>query len=92
VHWRPKAALFRADWSAKPNGRQFLDLVHNRWKTKCTGTTDANGRFSVRGFLGDYELTVEKDGRVLRRVLNLPKAGHRVRLLLTSGSPAAASI
>jgi endo-1,4-beta-xylanase len=85
VHWRPKAALFRADWSAKPNGRQFLDLVHNRWKTKCTGTTDAGGRFSVHGFLGDYEVTVEKDGRVQCQTFRLPKAGHRVRLVLTPG-------
>ena len=71
VHWRPQAALFRADWSAKPNGRKLLDLIHNRWKTQATGTTDADGRFTVRGFLGDYELTIAKAGRVARRTFPL---------------------
>jgi hypothetical protein len=63
-------------------GGDDLDLIHNRWKTQATGTIDAEGCFTVRGFLGDYELTVAKAGRVTRRTFHLPKAGHSLRLVL----------
>ena len=59
-HWRPRAALFRKDWSPKPNGRAFLDLVHKQWRTDERGTTDGGGLYSTRAFHGDYEITVKK--------------------------------
>lgn len=87
-HWRPRAALFREDWTPKPNGRRFLDLVFNRWMTRETGTTGADGRFAVRGFLGEYEVAAEKDGRVARGRCTLPKDGHTVRLVLDTTTAA----
>lgn len=29
-HWIPHAALFRRDWSIKPNGRVYQDLVFHK--------------------------------------------------------------
>jgi hypothetical protein len=63
----------------------------NRWKTQATGATNAEGRFAVRGFLGDYELTVAKAGRVARRTFQLSKAGCSLRLVLPSRPTAAAA-
>jgi hypothetical protein len=34
--------------------RRREDLVHNRWKTQATGAIDADGRFALRGFFGDW--------------------------------------
>jgi peptidoglycan/xylan/chitin deacetylase (PgdA/CDA1 family)/GH35 family endo-1,4-beta-xylanase len=62
-HWRPSAAMYRADWSEKPNARVYKDLVLHQWRTNLTGTTDAVGRYSARGFQGDYVVTVEQDGK-----------------------------
>ena len=62
THWRPQAAMFRNDWSEKPNARVYRDLVLNQWRTKIAGETDATGRFAVRGFHGEYAIFVEKDG------------------------------
>ena len=34
------------------------ELLEKRWHTEETLNTDADGKFSFRGFYGDYELTV----------------------------------
>lgn len=57
-HWRPDAALWRKDWSLKPNGKVWLDLTTRRWWTQATGVTDAKGGFHLRGFPGDYEVRI----------------------------------
>ena len=82
AHWRPRAALFRKDWSPKPSGQAFLDLVFKQWWTDEKGATDAGGRYAVCGFLGEYEVTVEKGGSTKRLRLALPKAGHGARVVL----------
>jgi len=61
-HWIPRAALFREDWSVKPNGQAYMDLVLGEWWTHEAGKTNAQGVFTVRGFLGDYEIAVEAPG------------------------------
>jgi GH35 family endo-1,4-beta-xylanase len=58
-HWRPKAALYRADWTIKPNGQAWRDLVLKEWWTDETVRTNAVGEATVRGFHGDYEISVE---------------------------------
>jgi GH35 family endo-1,4-beta-xylanase len=62
-HWRPQAAMFRNDWSEKRNARVYRELVLKRWRTQVDGQTGANGRYAVRGFHGDYVITVERDGQ-----------------------------
>lgn len=61
--WRPDAALWRADWSAKPNGKVWRDLVRGLWLSKDAGSTNDEGRFSSRGHKGLYEVTLQKDGK-----------------------------
>lgn len=67
AHWRPEAALFRRDWSLKPNGEVFKRLVFEEWWTRERLRSDAEGRVELRGFLGDYRVTVSHDGRDLVR-------------------------
>ena len=57
AHWRPDAALFRSDWSIKPNGQAFLDLVFGEWWTEEQSDTDANGEVGIRGFKGNYDVS-----------------------------------
>jgi GH35 family endo-1,4-beta-xylanase len=82
LHWRPRAALFRKDWSPKPNGRAFLDLVFQRWWTDNTGTTDSQGRFKLRAYHGDYEVTVKTAGEVRREKTTLPRGGQTLRVVM----------
>jgi GH35 family endo-1,4-beta-xylanase len=62
MHWKPAAALWREDWSLKPAGKVFVDLVANQWWTDEELQADNDGRCQLRGFLGDYVITAEKDG------------------------------
>ena len=57
-HWMPNAALYRQDWSIKPNGQMWLDLVKKAWWTNADGATGTNGQWQTRGFYGDYQATV----------------------------------
>jgi GH35 family endo-1,4-beta-xylanase len=34
-HWLPNAALYRKDWSIKPNGQAWLDLVKKSLVDRC---------------------------------------------------------
>lgn len=63
AHWRPRAALYRGDWSPKPAAKAYEDLVLRQWRTKLQGRAGASGKVSGRGFHGDYVVTVEQDGK-----------------------------
>jgi GH35 family endo-1,4-beta-xylanase len=71
--WKPKAALYRKDWTEKSNGIVYRDLVLNKWWTKQTGLTDSNGIFTARGFLGDYEVTISHKNKIIIKNLVLDK-------------------
>lgn len=61
-HWIPRAALFRKDWSVKPSGKAFMELVFKTWWTDDQGSTGQDGTFRTRGFLGNYEVIVKANG------------------------------
>ncbi len=56
-HWRPRGAMLRKDWSAKPNYEVWRELVHRRWRTEAEGVTGAGGEYGIRAFRGEYEIT-----------------------------------
>lgn len=58
AHWRPDSALFRKDWTEKPNFHAYRDLVYSEWWTDETGKTNAKGEFALRPFKGTYRVTV----------------------------------
>ncbi|MEK7858316.1 MAG: endo-1,4-beta-xylanase [Elusimicrobiota bacterium] len=77
------AVLFRKDWSLKPSGRQWQDLVYGRWWTSEDCTSDGAGRCRVRGFLGSYEITATGPGGQRRPLsLDLTREGAVVELRL----------
>jgi GH35 family endo-1,4-beta-xylanase len=63
THWRPSAAMYRTDWSEKPNGKVYRDLVLNQWRTRLIGLTDEAGRYAARAFHGEYTAVIEAQGR-----------------------------
>jgi endo-1,4-beta-xylanase len=81
-HWFPKAALWRTDWSLKPNGKQWIELTTKKWWTKASGTTNAQGSFGVRGFHGLYEVTVTYKGKQTKVTPTLTSAPGTVTIVL----------
>ncbi len=79
-HWKSDAAMFRADWSEKPNAKVWRDLVRGEWLTKVDATTGKEGKLATRGHLGDYEFNVSVNGKSLRQMRQLHNDGLTVTL------------
>lgn len=75
-HWRPDAAMWRKDWTLKPNGKVWTELTRKIWWTEVTGKTDAHGRWATRGFLGEYQ--IEVNGKPVREIKLVREAGEVV--------------
>ncbi len=69
AHHRNNAPLYRADWSLKPAGKAYRDLVFGQWWTEAEGKTDAEGDYSTRGFFGDYEVSVTAGGKTVTQAV-----------------------
>jgi GH35 family endo-1,4-beta-xylanase len=79
---QPSKALLRADFSPKKNLEAYEDLVFRRWWTAADLVTGPDGRCALRGFKGDYELTVESRGRRVARSIHLGEGGGRETVVL----------
>ncbi|MFG0287540.1 MAG: endo-1,4-beta-xylanase, partial [Rhodopirellula sp. JB044] len=86
MHWKPSAALWRSDWSLKPAGQVFVDLVADQWWTDEMLVTDQNGNCQTRGYLGDYLITVEYAGEKLTRAICLTREGQQLRFEVPADS------
>ncbi|MEO0898587.1 MAG: endo-1,4-beta-xylanase [Bacteroidota bacterium] len=63
--------LFNRDWSMTLPGSTYVDLVFNEWWTEENLNTDVNGKGTVRGFKGLYEIVYTCDGIIQRDTLEL---------------------
>ena len=55
--------MYNTDWTLNRAGQMYEDLVYNKWWTKdAKAKTDANGKATVRGFYGDYDIKVKVNG------------------------------
>ncbi len=80
--WIPHGGLYRNDWSMKPAGKVWHDFVFRKWWTNAAGTTDKRGNYSVRGFRGDYDITVTQGTNTITRSVRLGKQGATVTITL----------
>lgn len=81
-HWLPKGAMFRRDWSRKPNADAFFDLVFVKWWTDERGVTNSDGNLSVRGFKGQYEIEVTSGERIVTAPATLTGSGSEVTVVV----------
>jgi GH35 family endo-1,4-beta-xylanase len=78
--WRGNAPMFEEDWSLKPSGRAWFDLVKESWWTDTTLQISNTDQVSIDGFLGTYEVYLEKDGRVISQSFDLGSEGETLML------------
>ncbi len=81
-HWRPDAALYRRDWSPKPNAEVWSDLVLRQWRTESQGRAGEDGVYRTRGFLGDYKIEATVGQRRGTAQATLDRDGSTVRVTL----------
>ncbi len=83
-HPHPQAALFlRQDWSSKPAGDVWKELVFHDWWTSKKGRTSPEGQFTTRGFLGEYEVSAHQAGRSKTETVLLTHQGANLRIQLS---------
>jgi hypothetical protein len=60
-HWKPEAALYNQDWTIRPQGEKYKELVFNEWWTpEQIQNSDATGNIGFGScFLGTYEIEIE---------------------------------
>ena len=66
-HWKKDAAMFRSDWSEKPNATVWRDLVTQQWKTSFRQDSNKEGLVKSKGHLGSYEMTITK-GNLIKKI------------------------
>lgn len=82
-HWKPQCALYNKDWSVRPVGQAWHDLVFKQWWSDEQMKADGSGRVVSRVFLGDYEVSaVSPEGTVSATVTMDSPVGADVRLVL----------
>ncbi len=82
AHWHHKAPVFNADWTEKPSGKAYEQLVLHDWWTNAAGVTDEKGAYQVRGFLGDYEITAVSGSKTVTIPAKLGKEGLALKVVL----------
>jgi GH35 family endo-1,4-beta-xylanase len=89
-HWLPEGALFNSDWTIRPHGEAYKDLVFSQWWTKKTDSnTNAEGKASFDGFLGSYKYTIKSGDKVRTgtfEINNSKKSGVANPVILTFDS------
>lgn len=56
--------MFDKEWRLKPAGEQLIDLMYNKfWTRDVKAITNKDGEASIRGFYGDYDVTVNANGK-----------------------------
>ncbi len=79
-HWQPQAAMVRKDGTFKPAAKQWVDLIYKKWWTNETGKTGSDGNYRIRGFLGDYVITVTSNGKTVEMKTSVTKDGNAVHI------------
>ena len=84
AHWRgaESGAMFRRDWTKRPAQLEYEKLVLGDWMTNANLQTSNDGAISTRGFLGDYNVTVEANGKTKTMPMKLGKDGGKLQITL----------
>ena len=82
AHWHNKSPIFNQDWTEKPSGQAYEQLVLHDWWTNADGTTNTQGDYLVRGFLGNYEVTVTSGSKSVTVQASLAKGGLQLPVVL----------
>ncbi len=80
--WKPDTALWRKDWSEKPNATVWRDLVCKLWRTTASGKTDTAGLFAARGHRGLYEVTIKAGDKEAKLPFQTEQGTSTLRVVL----------
>ncbi|MBE7047459.1 MAG: hypothetical protein E7396_08645 [Ruminococcaceae bacterium] len=71
--------IYSPDWTLKKAGKVYIDLVYNKWWTKdAKAITDKDGKATINGFYGDYDVTVTVNGKTVTDMVAFHKGYDNV--------------
>jgi GH35 family endo-1,4-beta-xylanase len=90
AHWMGDAgAMFRTDWSEKPNLTAYRNLVYRDWWTSESLTTDKDGAVTLRAFLGSHTIVAKpQEGIEVQRTVELGNMGNTLHIVMPQESSA----
>lgn len=65
--------LVRFDMTPKPAYYTIKNLFEKKWHTEADIMTDADGNTKFKGFYGKYSVSIEVDGKVIEKEIDLGK-------------------
>ena len=74
--------MYRSDWSLKPNGEAYNDIVFGEWWTEEMLTSDMLGEVMMRAFKGQHLVNVEFGGVSESRNVSLADDGLSLEINL----------
>ena len=75
--------LLRFDMSEKPGFKVLKKLIREDWMTNTQIVTDEDGYATLRGFHGEYELTVHANEKAAVQAFHLGKNDLKNQICLT---------
>lgn len=78
----PTLAMFRPDWSEKPNHKAWMARVYKDWWTDASASTGVDGKAAARAFYGDYKITVSAGGKTVERTVSFTPGSGPVAVTL----------
>ena len=63
--------LIRFDMTPKPAYHALDNLINKKWNTQLNLTLNDEGNVDFKGFFGDYEIEITKDGKTIRKTFTL---------------------
>ncbi|MFC1498126.1 endo-1,4-beta-xylanase [Verrucomicrobiota bacterium] len=83
---RTNAAFFTEDWKKKRIASAWEHMIKEKWMTDEKAETDKQGMVNIRGFLGDYSITITHEGTEKSIKHSLKKNSKELILKLETGN------
>lgn len=74
--------LLNWDMSLPLNGKIWLYLINNHWRTNVSKQTNEAGKIDISAFHGEYQVTVSQNGKMTNHTVNIDRNTKAIALSL----------
>ena len=73
-NFEARSPFYDKEFNLKPAGKAYQDLVYNKWWTRdAKAVSDAEGKAVINGYYGDYDVTVNANGKTVTKMVSFHK-------------------
>ena len=71
-----RGGLLHYDLTPKPSYNMINEMFNKKWRTNVKTETNSDGIAKLRGFYGDYDLTLTNENGEVKKEITLKKNAH----------------